>query len=107
VYNVLTTAVEVDELMGLLTSIPAEKLSEALYAGTAEFGLGLKLRTLVGSLGHVGLLRRLYRTKAAADELMAHYEQYPDSPDAFAQWQAERDEIMEQVVAATGAEQKY
>jgi electron-transferring-flavoprotein dehydrogenase len=107
VYNILTTAVEVDELMGLLTSLPAEKLSEALYAGSADFGLGLKLRTLLGSLGHIGLLRRLYRTKSAADELMAHYEQYPSDPGGFPEWQAERDEIMARVSAATGASGKY
>ncbi|MFB6153426.1 MAG: geranylgeranyl reductase family protein, partial [Halodesulfurarchaeum sp.] len=47
VYNILTTAVEVEELMGLLASIPTGKLSEALYSGTAEFDWLLKLRTLV------------------------------------------------------------
>lgn len=107
VYNILTTAVEVDELMDLLASVPAEKTSEALYAGTAEFGWGLKLRTLVKSLGHWRLLYRLYRTKSVADQLLAQYERYPDSPNGFDRWQTRRDEIMEAVNAVTGADPKY
>jgi digeranylgeranylglycerophospholipid reductase len=107
VYNVLTTAVEVEELMDLLSSIPTQKLSEALYGGTAEFGAGLKLRTLLGSLGHWQLLYRLYRTKSVADELLAHYEGYPDTPAEFGKWQAERDRIMERVQTVTGADPKY
>jgi hypothetical protein len=103
----LTTAVEVDELMGLLASIPAGKLSEALYSGTADFGWGLKLRTLLGSLGYWGLISRLWRTKREADRLIEHYGDYPSAPDRFADWQARRDEIMEAVYDATGADPKY
>ena len=107
VYNILTTAVEVDELMGLLASVPAEKLSEALYAGTTDFGLGLKLRTLFGSVSHWRLLYTLYRTKEAADRLLSHYERYPKTPAGFSEWQRERDGIMETVYKVTNAEQKY
>ncbi|MFW6383899.1 MAG: geranylgeranyl reductase family protein [Halodesulfurarchaeum sp.] len=107
VYNVLTTAVEVDELMDLLRSLPSAKLSEALYAGTADFDVGLKVRTILGSLGHLGLLRKLYHTKSVADRLMDHYERYPDGPDAFADWRAERDEIMDRAYVVTGADPKY
>ena len=107
VYNILTTAVEVEELMDLLASVPAEKVSEAIYAGTAEFGWGLKFKTLLGSLGHLGLIRKFYRTKSVADRLLAHYEQYPDSPDGLAAWQSQRDEIMEAVYQTTGADPKY
>ncbi len=107
VYNILTTAVEVDELMDLLASIPAEKVSEALYAGTAEFGWGLKLRTLVGSLGHWKLLTRLYKTKSVADRLLDQYERYPDSPNGLDTWQSQRNVIMDEVYRATGADPKY
>ncbi|MBS3760580.1 geranylgeranyl reductase family protein [Halodesulfurarchaeum sp.] len=107
VYNILTTTVEVEDLMGLLTSIPAEKVSEALYAGTAEFGWGLKLRTLLGSLSHWQLLYRLYQTKSVADRLLAQYKKYPETPADFEAWQAQRDEIMEEVYTVTGADPKY
>lgn len=107
VYNILTTTVDVDDLMGLLTSIPVTKLSEALYAGTADLSLGLKLRTLFDSLGHYDLLYRLYRTKSAADDLLTHYETYPDSPADFEAWKHKRDEILDRVYRVTGAEEKY
>ena len=107
VYNILTTAVDVDELMDLLASVPAEKVSEALYAGTAEFGWGLKLRTLAGSLGHWRLLTRFYKTKTVADRLLAHYEDYPDSPEELHGWQDRRDAIMKDVYQVTGAAPKY
>lgn len=107
VYNILTTAVEVDELMDLLSSIPAEKVSEALYAGTAEFGWGLKVRTALGSLSHWPLLYRFYKTKTVADRLLAQYETYPDSPAEFEAWQTRRDELMDEVYAVTGAKPKY
>ncbi|MFB6267895.1 MAG: geranylgeranyl reductase family protein [Halodesulfurarchaeum sp.] len=107
VYNILTTAVEVDELMGLLASIPTGTLSEALYSGTAEFDWLLKLRTLVGSFGYWDLIRRLYRTKEQADRLIDHYERYPTAPAAFDEWQETRDDIMADVYAVTGADPKY
>ena len=107
VYNILTTAAEVEDLMGLLASIPTAKLSEALYSGTTEFDLLLKLRTLFGSIGYWGLIRTLYQTKREADRLIGHYEDYPTSPDSFRTWQSRRDEIMEDVYRVTGAEPKY
>ncbi|MFB6110010.1 MAG: geranylgeranyl reductase family protein [Halodesulfurarchaeum sp.] len=107
VYNILTTAVEVEELMDLLASIPAGKISEALYAGTADFDWGMKLRTLLGGLSHWRLLYRFYRTKDAADRLLDHYETYPSSPAGFADWQQERDELMNDVYRVTGAQPKY
>ena len=107
VYNILTTAVEVEELMDLLASIPAGKISEALYAGTTDFGWGLKLRTLLGGLSHWRLLYRLYETKDAADRLLEHYESYPSSPAEFPTWQRQRDALMDDVYRVTGAQPKY
>ena len=107
VYNILTTAVEVDELMGLMAAIPAGKLSEALYSGTADFGLGLKLRTLLQSFGYWGLIRQLWRTKREADRLLDQYAAYPHSPAGFDEWQTRRDEIMADIYQVTGADPKY
>ena len=107
VYNIFATAYDLDDLLGLIAALPAEKLSDALYSGSASVGLGLKLRVLVKSVGHWGTLKDLYDTKGLADRLLDHYESYPSSPDEFESWQAERDRIMDDIYAATGAEAKY
>jgi digeranylgeranylglycerophospholipid reductase len=107
IYNIFSTAYDLDDLLGLLAALPAEKLSDALYSGSAEVGLGLKLRVLINSFGHWGTLKNLYDTKALADRLLEHYETYPSTPDAFGEWQRERDRIMDDIYAETGAEPKY
>ncbi|KDE59094.1 electron transfer flavoprotein [Halostagnicola sp. A56] len=107
VYNILSTAIDIDDLMGLLAAMPGDKLAEALYSGSANIGLKLKLESLIKSRGHWGTIWNLYQTKQRADELLAHYEDYPSSPDGFDAWQAERDELMERVYETTGADPKY
>ena len=107
VYNVFTTAYDIDDLMSLLAALPTGKLSEALYSGSARMGLALKLRTAVRSFGHWGTLYDLWQTKTLADRLLAHYEAYPDSPDGFETWRSRRDDIMEDIYATTGADPKY
>ncbi|MFB6135034.1 MAG: geranylgeranyl reductase family protein [Halanaeroarchaeum sp.] len=107
VYNIFTTAVDVDTLMGLLASLPTAKLSEALYSGTAEFDLLLKLRTAFDALGYWDTVLSLYRTKRHADVLIDHYDRYPSTPGDFEHWQDQRDDIMEDVYAVTGADPKY
>jgi geranylgeranyl reductase family protein len=107
VYNIFTTAYDLDDLMGMLAAMPMAKLSEALYSGSTEIGLGLKLRTAIKSFGHWGTMYDLYRTKNLADRLLDHYERYPSSPEQFAAWREERDAIMDDIYAETGAEPKY
>ncbi|MFB6243790.1 MAG: geranylgeranyl reductase family protein [Halobaculum sp.] len=107
VYNVLSTAVDVDNLMGLLASLPGEKLAEALYSGKASMGLGLKLRTAVESFGYWQQILDFYRTKRVAEDLIDHYGRYPADPDQFAGWQNTRDALMEDVYDVTGADPKY
>ena len=107
VYNVLSTAVDVDDLMGLLAALPTDKLSEALYSGSADVGLWLKLKTAVSALGYWDVIYTFYRTKRYADRLIDHYGDYPADPDGFGPWQARRDELMESVYRVTGAEPKY
>jgi flavin-dependent dehydrogenase len=107
VYNIFATATDVDDLMGLLAVLPVQKLSEALYEGSADVGLWLKLKTAARSYGHWETIYDLYKTKSVADDLMAHYERYPSSPDGFDRWQRERDDLMERVYDVTGAEAKY
>ncbi|WP_121742418.1 geranylgeranyl reductase family protein [Natronorubrum halophilum] len=107
VYNILSTAVDVDDLMGLLAAMPGDKLAEALYSGSTDIGLKLKLEALLKSRGHWGTIWNLYQTKRCADDLLAHYEQYPTSPAGLSGWQDRRDQLMEQVYETTGAEPKY
>jgi digeranylgeranylglycerophospholipid reductase len=107
VYNIFFTAYDIDDLMGMLAAMPTEKISEALYSGSANIGLGLKLKTFLKSFGYWGTMYDLYRTKRLADELFAHYETYPTSPDGFASWRTERDSIMDRIYEMTGADAKY
>jgi electron-transferring-flavoprotein dehydrogenase len=107
VYNIFTTAVDVDDLMGLLAALPTQKLSQALYSGSASVGLVTKLRTAIRSLGHLDVVTELYRTKQLADSVIDHYEAYPGSPDGFDEWQRDRDDLLDQVYETTGADPKY
>ncbi|MFP4591480.1 MAG: geranylgeranyl reductase family protein [Halobacteriales archaeon] len=107
VYNILSTAIDVDELMGLLASLPGEKLAEALYSGSTSVGWRLALSSAIRTLGHWGTIYGLYKTKRVADRLLEHYDAYPADPESFARWQADRDDLMEEVYAVTGADPKY
>jgi len=107
VYNVLSTAVDVDDLMGLLASLPGEKLAEALYSGSTSMGLALKVKSAVKSFGYWGTILDFYRTKQHAEDLMDRYEGYPSHPDDLSSWQTNRDTVMDRVYETTGAEPKY
>ncbi|SDQ31766.1 geranylgeranyl reductase family protein [Natronobacterium texcoconense] len=107
VYNILSTAVDVDDLMGLLAAMPGDKLAEALYSGSTSIGPKLALESLVKSRGHWGTIWNLYQTKRCADDLLEHYENYPSSPDGLEAWQERRDELMDAVYETTGADPKY
>jgi geranylgeranyl reductase family protein len=107
VYNVLSTAVDVDSLMGLLASLPGEKIAEALYDGSTSMSPLLVAQTLKESYGHWRQIWNFFQTKRVADELLSHYERYPSRPGALGGWQATRDEIMDRVYETTGADPKY
>jgi digeranylgeranylglycerophospholipid reductase len=107
VYNIFTMGQDVEDLVGLLAAMPVRKLSEALYEGSTDLGLWVKLKTAVRSVGYWDTIYDLYQTKNLADELLDHYEAYPSGPEALERWQRERDEIMERVYERTGADPKY
>jgi geranylgeranyl reductase family protein len=107
VYNILSTAVDVDDLMGLLAALPGEKLAEALYSGQASMGPRLLLRTAVESYGYWDVIYTFYRTKRLAERLIDHYGRYPDRPESLPNWQRERDRLMDRVYEQTGADAKY
>jgi hypothetical protein len=68
---------------------------------------GLKLKAAVKSFGYWGTIRNFYQTKSLADELIGHYDEYPTSPAAMANWTRQRDSIMDRVYETTGADAKY
>ncbi|WP_254537471.1 geranylgeranyl reductase family protein [Halomarina litorea] len=107
VYNIFATANGLDDLMSLLAAMPGEELSEALYSGTAGVSPLLAAKTLWKSRGHWDTVYGLFKTKRLADRLLAHYENYPDSPEFFRNWQLKRDRIMDDVYETTGADAKY
>ncbi|ELZ13149.1 geranylgeranyl reductase [Haloterrigena salina JCM 13891] len=107
VYNILSTAVDVDDLMGLLAAMPGEKLAEALYSGSTSIGPKLAAESLYESYGHWGTIINLFRTKRRADDLLELYEEYPHHPAALEHWQQRRDDLMETVYETTGADPKY
>ena len=108
VYNIFTTAVEVDDLMNLLTALPGEKIAESLYSGSTDLGLFTKLSIATKALrSDPGMVLSFYRTKKLADELLAHYDKYPSGPDEFDAWQQERDDLMDRIYEVSGADPKY
>ncbi|MFB6085076.1 MAG: geranylgeranyl reductase family protein [Halorientalis sp.] len=107
VYNIFTTAYDLDDLMALLAALPGEQLAEALYEGSTDISLPLKVKTAIETFGHWGTIYDLYRTKNLADRLLGHYEDYPNSPDGFESWRARRDDLMDEIYETTGAEPKY
>ncbi len=107
VYNVFTTAYDLDDLTALLAALPGEQIAEALYSGSAEVGPLLKLKTAVKSFGHWGTIRDLYAVKKLADRLLDLYGDYPADPSGFDAWRDRRDDLMDEVYARTGAEAKY
>ncbi|MFA9424900.1 geranylgeranyl reductase family protein [Natronorubrum sp. A-ect3] len=107
VYNILSTAIDVDDLMGLLAAMPGEKLAEALYSGSTSIGPKLAAESLYNSRGHWGTIWNFFQTKRRADDLLELYEAYPHHPAALEHWQERRDELMEQVYETTGADPKY
>ncbi|MDY7082260.1 MAG: geranylgeranyl reductase family protein [Halobacteria archaeon] len=106
-YNIFGTAHDVDELTDLVSSMPGQKLVDAFGQGTASMSLWLKLKTLVNTFGHWGVLYELYQVHEKANELKQVYDNYPESPVGFDAWQKERDSIMEDVYEITGAQPKY
>ncbi|MEY7849859.1 geranylgeranyl reductase family protein [Natrarchaeobius sp. A-rgal3] len=107
-YNIFGTAHELDELVSIITALPGQQLVDAIgKKGTADMGLGLKLKTLVKTFGHWDVLYELYKVQNAAASIKDVYDSYPASPDHFDAWQSERDGVLEQVYEVTGAEPKY
>ncbi|ELZ14893.1 2,3-di-O-geranylgeranylglyceryl phosphate reductase [Haloterrigena salina JCM 13891] len=107
-YNVWGTAYDTETLSGIVASLPAQQLADAIGgSGTPSMGLGLKLETLRSTFGYWSELRELYRVRDLATELADHYASYPETPAAFERWQTGRDAIMDEFHSICDAERKY
>jgi digeranylgeranylglycerophospholipid reductase len=107
-YNIFGGANDIDDLVSILTSMPSQQIIDALgKEGTASMGLGLKLKTVLKTVGHWDTLYDLYKVQKKAGELKDLYAEYPSSPDGFAAWRDRRDDLMDDVYRITGADPKY
>ncbi|SEH14428.1 electron-transferring-flavoprotein dehydrogenase [Natronorubrum sediminis] len=107
-YNIFGTARDLDELISVITVLPGQQLVDTIgKQGTAEMSIGLKLKTLIKTVGHWDTLYDLYKVQKSAGTLKDVYDSYPDGPEHFDAWQAERDSVMDRVYDITGAEPKY
>jgi electron-transferring-flavoprotein dehydrogenase len=107
-YNIWGGAHDVEELVEVVSSIPGQQLVDVMgKSGSTSMPLSLKLKTAVDTFGHWGLLYELYKINKRAASLKDTYDEYPDSPDGFETWQADRDEILADVYEISGADPKY
>ncbi len=106
VYNILSTAIDVDDLMGLLAAMPGESLQKRSTRGvrTSERSSNSRRCSRAAATGEQsGTSTR----RNAVPTTSSHYENYPSSPDGLAAWQDRRDELMDAVYETTGADPKY
>ena len=107
-FNIWSGAADMDEVMEVLTKLPGQQIVDVLgSSGEASMPLSLKLRTAARTFGHWRTLWDVKRVNDKASELKDVYEAFPDSPDGFADWQARRDQVLDDVYELTGAEPKY
>jgi electron-transferring-flavoprotein dehydrogenase len=107
-YNIFGGANDVDDLVGLISAMPGQQLVDALgKEGTASMSLGLKLKTIINTVGQWDTLYDLYRVTNLATKLKEVYDTYPTSPDGFEAWRDRRDGVLDEVYEVTGAEPKY
>ncbi|MFC7098091.1 geranylgeranyl reductase family protein [Halobaculum marinum] len=107
VYNIWGTAHDVDELTDIVAALPGQQLLNAMTKGETSMSLRLKLRTLVETYGHWDTLWELYKVRDIAGEIKDHYARYPERPGAFAGWQEQRDALLDDLYAVSGADPKY
>jgi digeranylgeranylglycerophospholipid reductase len=108
VYNIWGGTHEMDELVDVVTALPAQQLIDVLgREGSASMSLWMKVKTAIATFGHWGTLLELKDINEKASRLRAHYDDYPTNPSEFEAWQDSRDEILEDVYEACGADPKY
>ncbi|MFB6284068.1 MAG: geranylgeranyl reductase family protein [Halobacteria archaeon] len=107
VYNVFISGHGNDEVISLMSKLPGEKISDLLYQGETRIPLSLKIRSLISSFGHWGLIYKLYLAKKVSEEVKEVYRSYPDSPSEFYKWRERRDEVFDRIYELADTEPKY
>ena len=111
-FNIFGGAHEVDELTEIVAALPGQMLIDLMgKSGSASLSLTEKIKTGVATAvktrGHWGTLHEAYTVNKLATRLKDVYDDYPASPAGFEDWRADRDAVMDDVYAVTGAEPKY
>lgn len=111
-YNIFGSAHEVDELTDIVTALPGEMLVDIMgKKGEVSLSLFEKLkvglRTVYETRGHWGTLYEAYKVNKLAPRLKSVYDEYPSTPEAFDDWQQQRDAVMDDLYRITGADPKY
>ena len=111
-YNIFGSAHEIEELTDIVTALPGQTILDIMgKRGELALSIPEKLKTSVTTAietrGHWGTLYNAYRTSKLASRLKRLYDEYPTSPDGFAEWQGRRDALMQEVYEVTGADPKY
>jgi digeranylgeranylglycerophospholipid reductase len=107
-YNIWGSGTELDEILDVITKLPAQHFAETVAkSGTSSMGLLTKFKTAAKTFGHWGMLSDLWRINRKATELKGVYEDYPTSVDGFEQWKDTRDAVLDDVYEISDADPKY
>lgn len=107
-YNIWGGAQDLDEILDLITRLPAQQFVDAVAeSGSTSMGLGTKVTTALRTVGHWRLLYDLWKINKKAAELKEIYEEYPTSSDGFSEWCDRRDVLLQEVYRISGADSKY
>jgi len=111
-YNILGSTLEVTELVEVIDAAPVQQVLDIIQEhGSLGDALSEDLMTEVVNAvtgeGYWDVLQRAIETRQLAVDLRELYGEYPDDPRGFADWQRRRDDLMQEVYDATGADPKY
>ncbi len=107
-YNIWGSGTELDEILDVVTKLPAEHFAETVAkSGSTAMGMATKVKTAVKTFGHWGMLYDLHRVNQKATELKTIYDDYPTTASGLADWQQRRDDVLDEVYEITGADPKY
>jgi digeranylgeranylglycerophospholipid reductase len=107
-YNIWGSGTGLDEILDIITKLPAQNFAETVAkSGATSMGLLTKAKTAVRTFGHWETLYDLWQINRKASELKGVYENYPTSSDGFEQWKAARDDVLDEVYEIADADPKY
>jgi digeranylgeranylglycerophospholipid reductase len=107
-YNIWGSGTGLDEILDIITKLPAENFAETVAKnGSTSMGWLTKAKTAVRTFGHWDTLYDLWQINRKASELKTAYEDYPSSIDGFEHWKETRDDVLDDVYAIADSDPKY